>query len=96
MLKEAEHRRHPRGAGARARRVDATFETLAQGADDARRRPPDPVDGTRLVLDAGILLPPRRAAAFKRAARERARRLATWLHTDAERSWPPYKLWERT
>src|SRR5687768_3370268 len=50
--------------------VDAAFEALAQTADDARRRQPDKVDGTRLVLDAAFLLPPRRVAAFKRVARE--------------------------
>jgi hypothetical protein len=73
--------------------VDATFEALAQTADDARRRPPDPVDGTRLVLDAAFLLPPRRLTAFKRAARARATRLAQHGYTlTLSGPWPPYNF----
>jgi hypothetical protein len=73
--------------------VDATFEALAQTADDARRRPPDAVDGTRLVLDAAFLLPPRRLAAFKRAARARATQLARHGYTlTLSGPWPPYNF----
>lgn len=73
--------------------VDATFEALAQAADDARRRQPDNVDGTRLVLDAAFLLPPRRVTAFKRTARERATRLAQHGYTlTLSGPWPPYNF----
>src|SRR6185295_11259196 len=93
MLKKQEQQAL-REALARGRAdIDATFEALAQSADDARRRPPDPVDGTRLVLDAAFLLPPRRAAAFKRVARERVRRLAEHGYTlTLSGPWPPYNF----
>jgi hypothetical protein len=73
--------------------VDATFESLAQAADDARRRPPDAVDGTRLVLDAAFLVPPRRLPAFKRAARAGAAQLARHGYTlTLSGPWPPYNF----
>jgi hypothetical protein len=73
--------------------VDATFEALAQAADDARRRQPDKVEGTRLVLDAAFLLPPRQVAAFKRAARQHATRLAEHGYTlTLSGPWPPYNF----
>ena len=73
--------------------VDATFETLAQVADDARRRQPEDVDGTRLVLDAAFLLLPRRISAFKRAARASATRLARHGYTlTLSGPWPPYNF----
>jgi hypothetical protein len=73
--------------------VDATFEALARTADDARRRPPDAVAGTRLVLDAAFLLPPRRVGAFKRTAKERATRLAEQGFTlTLSGPWPPYNF----
>ena len=73
--------------------VDATFEALARAADDARRRPPDAVDGTRLLLDAAFLVPPRRLAAFKRAARARATQLARHGYTlTLSGPWPPYNF----
>lgn len=73
--------------------VDATFESLARAADDARRRPPDAVDGTRLVLDAAFLVPPRRLPAFKRTARARAAQLARHGYTlTLSGPWPPYNF----
>jgi len=73
--------------------VEAAFEALAQAADDARRRPPDAVDGTRLVLDAAFLLPRRRLPAFKRAARASAGRLAQHGYTlTLSGPWPPYNF----
>jgi hypothetical protein len=73
--------------------IDATFDSLARAADDARRRPPDAVEGTRLVLDAAFLVPPRRLAAFKRAARARATRLARYGYTlTLSGPWPPYNF----
>jgi hypothetical protein len=73
--------------------VDATFEALARAADDARRREPERIDGTRLVLDAAFLLPPRRLAAFRRTARARATRLAEQGYTlTLSGPWPPYNF----
>jgi len=73
--------------------VDATFESLARAADDARRRAPDAVDGGRLVLDAAFLVPPRRLAAFKRAARAQAGQLARHGYTlTLSGPWPPYNF----
>ncbi|HEY7521108.1 MAG TPA: GvpL/GvpF family gas vesicle protein [Methylomirabilota bacterium] len=73
--------------------IDATFESLARAADDARRRAPDAVDGTRLVLDAAFLVPPRRLAAFKRTARARAAQLARRGYTlTLSGPWPPYNF----
>ena len=73
--------------------VDRTFEALARTADDARRRPADAVEGTRLVLDAAFLIPPRRVAAFKRAARARAVPLARHGFTlTVSGPWPPYNF----
>ncbi len=73
--------------------IDATFDSLARAADDARRRPPDAVDGTRLVLDAAFLVPPRRLPAFKRAARARAAQLARHGYTlTLSGPWPPYNF----
>jgi hypothetical protein len=83
-----------REAVARGRQdVDAAFESLARAADDARRRPPDAVEGTRLVLDAAFLVPPRRLAAFKRAARAAAAQLARHGYTlTLSGPWPPYNF----
>lgn len=93
MLKKQEQQAL-REALARGRAdVDATFEALAQWADDARRRPPDDVEGTRLVLDAAFLLAPRRVAAFRRTARERATRLAPHgYRLTLSGPWPPYNF----
>jgi hypothetical protein len=72
--------------------VEAAFETLASLADDARRRPPDQVEGgDRLVLDAAFLLPRGRAARFRAAARATAARLAgLGYQLTLTGPWPPY------
>ena len=93
MLKKQEQQA-VREALARGRAdVEATFEALARAADDARRRAPDGVEGTRLVLDAAFLLPPRRVTAFRRTARAHAGRLAAHGYTlTLSGPWPPYNF----
>jgi hypothetical protein len=74
--------------------VDAAFESLANVADDARRRPPDSVEGAaRLVLDAVFLLAPRRLARFKKVARATATRLGRHgYELTLSGPWPPYNF----
>ena len=56
--------------------VEEAFEELAALADATRRRPPAELDGTRVVLDAALLVPAERAKRFRRAVRRAATRLA--------------------
>jgi Gas vesicle synthesis protein GvpL/GvpF len=49
--------------------VEATFETLAGLAEASRRRPSDELEGSRVVLDAALLVAGRRAGEVKRAVR---------------------------
>ena len=74
--------------------VNTAFESLANVADDARRRPPDSVEGAaRLVLDAVFLLPPRRLARFKKVARATATRLGRHgYELTLSGPWPPYNF----
>jgi hypothetical protein len=74
--------------------VEAAFASLAGVAEDARRRPPDSVDGAaRLVLDAAFLLAPARVARFKKAARATAARLARHGYDlTLSGPWPPYNF----
>ena len=74
--------------------VDAAFESLADLSDDARRRPPDVVEGAaRLVLDAAFLLPPGRLGRFKKVARTTAARLARHgYELTLSGPWPPYNF----
>ena len=74
--------------------VDAAFEELARVADDARRRPPDSVEGAaRLALDAAFLVVPARVTRFKRAARAAAGRLAAHgYELTLSGPWPPYNF----
>jgi Gas vesicle synthesis protein GvpL/GvpF len=93
LKKEQQHA--VREALARGRQdVEAAFESLAGVADDARRRPPDSVDGAaRLVLDAAFLLAPARLARFKKAARATAARLARQGYDlTLSGPWPPYNF----
>jgi hypothetical protein len=74
--------------------VDAAFESLARVADDARRRPPDSVEGAaRLLLDAAFLLTPSRAVRFKKVARATATRLGRrGYELTLSGPWPPYNF----
>jgi hypothetical protein len=73
--------------------VEDAFEGLATLADATRRRPGRELDGTRLVLDAALLVPSARLVGFKR----RARRAATTLAARGYRlsltgPWPAYNF----
>jgi hypothetical protein len=95
LVLKKEQQQAVRAALARGRAdVDAAFESLAGVADDARRRPPDTVEGgARLVLDAAFLLPARRVAAFKKLARATAARLARHGYAlTLSGPWPPYNF----
>ena len=95
LVLKKEHQQAVREALARGREdVEAAFESLAGASDDARRRPPDAVEGAaRLVLDAAFLLPPSRVARFKKVARETASRLARHgYELTLSGPWPPYNF----
>jgi Gas vesicle synthesis protein GvpL/GvpF len=95
LVLKKEQQQAVREALARGREdVDAAFESLAGVADDARRRPPDNVEGaSRLVLDAAFLLAPSRLARFKKAARATAARLARHGYDlTLSGPWPPYNF----
>ena len=74
--------------------VEEAFESLAGICDDARRRPPDAVEGAaRLVLDAAFLVTPARLARFKKVARATAARLARHgYELTLSGPWPPYNF----
>ena len=73
--------------------VAAAFETLARLADATRRRPAAELDGTRLLLDAALLVPAPRASEFKRVVRRLARDLgAKGYRLELTGPWPPYSF----
>jgi len=95
LVLKKEQQQAIREALARGREdVEAAFESLAGVADDARRRPPDSVEGAaRLVLDAAFLLAPTRLTRFKKAARATATRLARHgYELTLSGPWPPYNF----
>jgi hypothetical protein len=95
LVLKKEQQQAVREALARGRNdVEAAFEELARVADDARRRPPDSVEGAaRLVLDAAFLVPPAQVTRFKRAARAAAGRLAQHgYELTLSGPWPPYNF----
>jgi hypothetical protein len=95
LILKKEQQQAVREALARGRAdVDAAFEALADIADDARRRPPDSVEGAaRLVLDAAFLLVPARVPRFKKLARATAARLAGHgYELTLSGPWPPYNF----
>jgi len=71
--------------------VEDAFEDLAGLADARRRRPAAELEGTRLVLDAALLLDARRAARFKGAVRRAAKALAArGYRLTLTGPWPAY------
>jgi hypothetical protein len=95
LVLKKEQQQAVREALARGREdVEAAFESLAGASDDARRRPPDTVEGAaRLVLDAAFLLTPTRLARFKKMARAIATRLARHgYELTLSGPWPPYNF----
>jgi hypothetical protein len=71
--------------------VENAFEELAGLADARRRRPAAELQGTRVTLDAALLLDVRRVARFKRAVRRAATMLAArGYRLTLTGPWPAY------
>ena len=73
--------------------VEAAFESLAGFADATRRRSPAELSGTRLVLDAALLVPIGRLARFRAALRRAASGLAAHgYRLSLTGPWPAYNV----
>jgi Gas vesicle synthesis protein GvpL/GvpF len=73
--------------------VEAAFESLASLADGTRRRPGDELAGTRVALDASLLVEIRRRPAFRRAVQRAARALAgVGYRLTLTGPWPAYNF----
>jgi hypothetical protein len=73
--------------------VEEAFESLAGLADATRRRPPAELNGTRLVLDAALLVPTQRLARFRAALRRSATGLAArGYRLSLTGPWPAYNF----
>ena len=73
--------------------VEEAYETLANLADGTRRRPAGELEGTRLVLDAALLVPAGRLVSFKRVARRAATALAArGYRLSLTGPWPAYNF----
>jgi hypothetical protein len=71
--------------------VEDAFEALSELADASRRRPGAELEGTRLLLDAALLVPTERGGAFKRTIRRLASALrARGYRLELTGPWPPY------
>ena len=75
------------------------YRDLSAHASEAQRRTSteqQSAPGSRLLLDAAYLVPARRAAAFRRALRQRARKLAVpGVVVSLTGPWPPYNFISR-
>jgi hypothetical protein len=73
--------------------VEEAFESLAGMADATRRRPPAELDGTRLVLDAALLVPTGRLPRFRALLRRAASGLAArGYRLTLTGPWPAYNF----
>jgi hypothetical protein len=73
--------------------VEEAYEALANVADATRRRPAGELEGTRVVLDAALLVPSGRLSSFKRLARRAASGLATrGYRLSVTGPWPAYNF----
>jgi hypothetical protein len=73
--------------------VEDAFASLAGLAAGTRRRPAAELDGSRVVLDAALLVEARRARRFRRAVRRAAATLATrGYRLTLTGPWPPYNF----
>ena len=73
--------------------VEDAFETLAGLAEATRRRSPAELDGTRVVLDAALLVPAGRRTRFKRAVGQSATALAArGYRLTLTGPWPAYNF----
>lgn len=73
--------------------VEEAYEALADVADATRRRPAGEMEGTRVVLDAALLVPSGRLPSFKRLARRAASGLAAHgYRLSVTGPWPAYNF----
>ena len=73
--------------------VEEAYESLATVADAARRRPAGELEGTRVVLDAALLIPSGRLTSFKRLVRRAATGLASrGYRLSLTGPWPAYNF----
>ena len=73
--------------------VKDAFEALAGLAEATRRRPPEELDGSRVVLDVALLVDSGRASQFKRAVRRSASVLAALgYRLTLSGPWPAYNF----
>jgi hypothetical protein len=73
--------------------VEDAFRSLAGLADATRRRPPAEMDGTRLVLDAALLVPAGRLTRFRSALRRATAGLAArGYRLSLTGPWPAYNF----
>jgi hypothetical protein len=73
--------------------VEEVFDSLAGLADATRRRPPAELDGTKLVLDAALLVPAGRLTRFRSALRRGATGLAAkGYRLSLTGPWPAYNF----
>jgi len=73
--------------------VEEAYETLATLADATRRRPAGELEGTRVVLDAALLVPSGRLTSFKRLVRRAATGLASrGYRLSLTGPWPAYNF----
>ncbi len=73
--------------------VEEAYETLTTVADAVRRRPAGELDGTRVVLDAALLVPSGRVTSFKRLVRRATTGLATrGYRLSLTGPWPAYNF----
>ncbi len=73
--------------------VEDAFEALAGLADGTRRRPPADLEGTRVMLDAAMLVPASRLMRFRRAVRREVTALAArGYRLTLTGPWPAYNF----
>lgn len=73
--------------------VERAFEELAALGEGTRRRPAAELDGSRVVLDAALLVPGRQLPRFKRAVRRSTSGLAArGYRLTLTGPWPPYNF----
>jgi Gas vesicle synthesis protein GvpL/GvpF len=73
--------------------VEEAFESLAGLADATRRRPPAELDGTRLVLDAALLVPTGRLSRFRATLKRASTGLAArGYRLSLTGPWPAYNF----
>jgi hypothetical protein len=75
--------------------ADRLYRAMSREATEVRRRTAteQATPGSRLLVDAALLVPARRAAAFRSALRKNARQLAaTGIVISLTGPWPPYNF----